>query len=169
MALLACVAAVLLAAELFSGGTAIVLAHARGIPTADWLTAAGLRHAAGDYANAVLTATAFGTIGMMTGVLVRSTPIALGIGLAWLGQLEHIVRRRAGANWFPGLLISAIAAAATVTTSGPACRHSSTPGAQTAMASSPSPAGTSASEVRLRDGEALARQARDAPDLSDQR
>jgi ABC-2 type transport system permease protein len=119
MALLACVAAVLFAAELLSGGTAIVLAHARGIPTADWFTVAGLRHATGDYANAVLTAAAFGAIGMMTGVLVRSTPIALGIGLAWLGPLEHIVQLgwSGAANWFPGLLIGAIATGgSTVTT-----------------------------------------------------
>jgi ABC-type transport system involved in multi-copper enzyme maturation permease subunit len=111
LALLACVAAALLAAELISGGAAVALAHARGIPTADWFTMTGLGHVAGDYANAMLSVTAFGTVGITLGMLVRSTPIALGIGLAWLGPLEHITQLgwSGAAHWFPGLLFDAIA------------------------------------------------------------
>jgi ABC-2 type transport system permease protein len=111
VALLACVAAVLLVAEVLSVGAAFAMAHARGIGTGAWFTTAGLQHAAGDYANAVLTATAFGTVGMMLGVLARSTPVALAIGLAWLGPLEHIIQLgwSDAALWFPGLLFDAVA------------------------------------------------------------
>jgi ABC-2 type transport system permease protein len=118
LALLLCVAAALLAAELVSGAAAVALAHTRGIPTAGWFTITGLRHAAGDYANAMLTATAFGTVGVALGILVRSTPIALGIGLAWLGPLEHITQLgwSGAARWFPGLLFDAIATGGTATT-----------------------------------------------------
>lgn len=121
LALLACVAAVLLAAELLSGAAAIVLAHTRGIPTASWFTAEGLRHVAGDYANALLVAGFFGTVGMTVGVLTRSTPLALGIGLAWLAPLEHLIQLSwSGAgNWLPGLVFDAVAAGGTTSTTYP--------------------------------------------------
>jgi ABC-2 type transport system permease protein len=111
LALLICVAAVLLAAELVSSAVAYALARGRDIPTDDWFSAAGMRHAAGDYVNAVLTAACFGTVGAVLGLLARSTPVALGIGLAWLGPLEHIVQLNwdAAARWFPGLIMDAVA------------------------------------------------------------
>jgi len=121
LALLACVAAVLLAAELLSAAAAIVLAHTRGIPTASWFSAAGLGHIAGDYANAVLVASLFGALGMTLGVLTRSTPLALGIGLAWLAPLEHLIQLSwSGAgNWLPGLVFDAVAAGGNTITSYP--------------------------------------------------
>ncbi|HEY5248535.1 MAG TPA: ABC transporter permease [Dermatophilaceae bacterium] len=121
LALLACVAAVLFAAELLSSAAAVVLAHARGIPTTNWFTAAGLRHTAGDYANALLAASLFGTVGMALGVLARSTPLALGIGLAWLAPLEHLIQLSWGGagRWLPGLVFDAVAAGGTTTTTYP--------------------------------------------------
>jgi ABC-2 type transport system permease protein len=115
VALLACVAAVLLVAEILSVGAAFAMAHARGIATSEWFTSAGLQHATGDYANAVLTAAVFGTVGMMLGVLARSTPVALAIGLAWLGPLEHIIQLgwTNAALWFPGLVFDAVASGGT--------------------------------------------------------
>jgi len=117
-ALLAFVAALLFAAELISAVAAIALAHARDVSTAEWLTTDGLGHLAGDYANAVLTATVFGTVGISLGVFTRSTPIALGIGLAWLGPLEHILQLSwsGAARWFPGLVFDAIASGGTAIT-----------------------------------------------------
>jgi ABC-2 type transport system permease protein len=118
LALMACVAAVLLAAELVSGAAALALAHGRGIPTDDWFTADGIRYFVGDYANAILTATFFGTIGAVLGLLARSTPLALGIGLAWLGPIEHIVQLNwdGAARWFPGLIFDAVANGGTTVT-----------------------------------------------------
>jgi ABC-2 type transport system permease protein len=121
LALLAFVSALLFAAELVSGAAAIALAHARDITTAQWFTAEGLRHLGGDYANAVLTATVFGSVGITVGVFCRSTPIALGIGLAWLGPLEHIIQLNwsGAARWFPGLVFDAVASGGTVITTYP--------------------------------------------------
>jgi ABC-2 type transport system permease protein len=118
LALLAFVAALLFAAELLSAATAIALAHVRDVSTAEWFTADGLGHFGGDYANAVLTATVFGTVGISLGVFCRSTPIALGIGLAWLGPMEHIIQLgwSGAARWFPGLLFDAIAGGGTAIT-----------------------------------------------------
>jgi ABC-2 type transport system permease protein len=118
LALLAFVAALLFAAELLSAAAAIALAHSRDVSTAEWFTAGGLHHLAGDYANAVLTATVFGTVGISLGVFTRSTPIALGIGLAWLGPLEHILQLSwsGAAQWFPGLVFDAVASGGTTIT-----------------------------------------------------
>jgi ABC-2 type transport system permease protein len=107
-----------LAAELLSAAAAIALAHYLDVSTADWFTADGLHHLAGDYVNAVLTATVFGTVGISLGVFCRSTPIALGIGLAWLGPLAHIVQLSwsGAARWFPGLVFDAVASGGTAIT-----------------------------------------------------
>jgi ABC-2 type transport system permease protein len=119
LALVCCVAAALLLAEILSIGAAVALAHARGISTAAWFTGTGLRHAATDYANALITATCYGVTGAAIGVLVRSTPLALGLGIAWLGPVEHILQLSwsNAANWLPGLLFDAIATGGTATTS----------------------------------------------------
>jgi ABC-2 type transport system permease protein len=118
LALLAFVAVLLLAAELLSAAAAVALAHARAVSTADWFTADGMGHLAGDYVNAVLTAAVFGTVGISLGVFTRSTPIALGIGLAWLGPLEHILQLSwsGAARWFPGLVFDAVASGGTTIT-----------------------------------------------------
>jgi len=118
LALLAFVAALLFAAELLSAAAAIALAHARDVSTAEWFTADGLGHLAGDYANVVFTATVLGTVGISLGVFTRSTPIALAIGLAWLGPFEHILQISwsGSARWFPGLVFDAIASGGTTIT-----------------------------------------------------
>ena len=119
VALVGCVAAALLLAEVLSIGAAVALAHARGISTNAWFTGTGLRHAATDYANALIAATCFGVVGATIGVLVRSTPLALGLGIAWLGPVEHILQLSwsNAASWLPGLLVDAIAAGGTTTVS----------------------------------------------------
>jgi ABC-2 type transport system permease protein len=119
LALLGCVAAALLLAEVLSVAAAVALAHARGIPTSAWFTGTGLRHAATDYANALITATCYGVAGATIGVLVRSTPLALGLGIAWLGPIEHILQLSwsDAAKWLPGLVFDAIAAGGTAAAS----------------------------------------------------
>jgi hypothetical protein len=71
--------------------------------------------------SALLVASLFGTVGMAVGVLTRSTPLALGIGLAWLAPLEHLIQLSwSGAgNWLPGLVFDAVAAGGTTITTYP--------------------------------------------------
>jgi hypothetical protein len=115
LALICCVAAALVLTEVLSNGAAVALAHARRISTVAWFTDSGLRHAATDHANALITATCYGLTGAAIGVLVRSTPLALGLGIAWLGPVEHIVRLSWGnaVKWLPGLLFNAVATGST--------------------------------------------------------
>lgn len=115
-ALLLLVAVVLLAALVASIGAALISAQVRGVPTGQWFTSAGFGHVAGDYFNSVVTATCFGALGTALGLAVRSTPLALGIGLAWLLPIEHILQTSwsAAPQWLPGLLSDAVAVGGSV-------------------------------------------------------
>lgn len=109
------VAATLLLALVLSSVVALALAPGQDVSTSDWFSGSGLATAAGDGANAVVSALMYGTVGAVVATLVRSGPIALGIGLAWLGPLEHLVADGwdAGNRWFPGLTFEAVAAGGT--------------------------------------------------------
>lgn len=110
-ALLLVVASVLLAALVASVGVAVISAHIRGVPTDEWFGTGGLGHVGSDYLNSIVTAACFAAFGTALGVAARSTPLALGIGLAWLLPLEHILQTAwSGApRWLPGLLSDAVA------------------------------------------------------------
>jgi ABC-2 type transport system permease protein len=111
LALLAVMGVGLLAAELFSGVASVLLANVRGIPTTTWISVPGLAHAAGNYANAFLTGGFYGAVGITLAVLIRNTPIALVVGLAWFLPLERTLTNfwsGAGA-WLPGSLFGAVA------------------------------------------------------------
>ena len=102
-----------------SSGAAFVAAALRDIPTTEWTTAAALREAGLDGLRAAAAATGYGLLGAALGTVVRSVPVALGIGLAWFLPFEHIVQEswaEAG-RWFPGLLMEALAGGGTSVTS----------------------------------------------------
>ncbi len=52
---------------------------------------------------------------MALAIFVRSIPVALGIGIVWSGPLEHLTQDAwtAAGDWFPGLLLEALAAGGT--------------------------------------------------------
>jgi hypothetical protein len=52
---------------------------------------------------------------MTLAVLTRSVPIALGIGIAWAGPIEHLLQDASDAanRYFPGLLLEGFAAGRT--------------------------------------------------------
>jgi ABC-type transport system involved in multi-copper enzyme maturation permease subunit len=108
---LASVTAVAMAAALLlSAAVAIPLAHSRGIGTSTWFTVTAAGHLASDYGNALLAVLFFGAAGFALGVLLRSTVLALSVGLAWLLPLENIVQNswKDAQHWLPGLLFGAV-------------------------------------------------------------
>jgi hypothetical protein len=46
----------------------------------------------------------------MIAVLVRSTPLALAVGLLWFGPIENVIGegRTWAMRWFPGLLLRSV-------------------------------------------------------------
>jgi ABC-type transport system involved in multi-copper enzyme maturation permease subunit len=114
-ALLLFAAAVLALTEVVSIAIALALAPGQEIATSSWLTLDGFGEAASAYASALLGITAWATLGATLAVLLRSVPLALGIGVAWAGPFEHIVSDvwASALQWFPGLLLESWAVGGT--------------------------------------------------------
>jgi len=92
-----------------------LIAPAQDVSTASWFGLDGLGEAASDYATALFGVTAWASLGMALAVFVRSIPLALGIGIVWSGPLEHLLADAwtTASQWFPGLLLEALAAGGT--------------------------------------------------------
>ena len=114
-ALLLFAAAVLALTEVLSVAIALVLAPGQDIATSSWLTLDGLGEAASAYGSALLGVSAWATLGATLAVLLRSVPLALGIGVAWAGPFEHIISDvwASAFQWFPGLLLESWAVGGT--------------------------------------------------------
>lgn len=110
-ALLAFAAVALALVEILTIGISTVIAPTKDISTSDWFTLDGAGEAAGAYATAVMGVTAWASLGVALAMIVRSAPIALGIGIAWSGPFEHLVSDvwTSAHQWFPGLLLEAFA------------------------------------------------------------
>lgn len=76
-----------------------------GPPPGPWLA-----DAATAYANTVLAAACYGSVGLALGVLLRSTPIAVGVALFWFIMVENIALNTwsSAGHFLPGLLAGAV-------------------------------------------------------------
>ncbi len=110
-ALAAVTAVVIAVAEVVSIALSLGLAGTKDVSTAAWLTGAGLQAAGSAYLHALLAAALYGGLAFALGIALRSTAIALAVGIAWLMPFEHILQNSwaAAARWFPGLSLEAIA------------------------------------------------------------
>ena len=79
------------------------------------MTTDGLAAGIADYAAVLFWITGYAVLGMMLGVLFRSVPIALGVGIAWAGPFEHLLQDAwdPASRIFPGLLLEAFVAGGT--------------------------------------------------------
>jgi ABC-2 type transport system permease protein len=93
----------------------LALAPTQDVSTSAWFSVDGLAEAAGDYATALFWVSAWASFAMMLGVLLRSTPIALGVGIAWAGPFEHLTGEAVTAltGIYPGLLLESLAVGGT--------------------------------------------------------
>ncbi|MEJ7894904.1 MAG: ABC transporter permease [Solirubrobacteraceae bacterium] len=114
-ALLAFTAVVLALTEILTVAASAAMAPSQDISTESWFGIDGLEAAAGDYATALLGLSAWASLGMALAIFVRSIPLALGIGIVWSGPFEHLLQDAwtAASQWFPGLLLEALAAGGT--------------------------------------------------------
>jgi ABC-type transport system involved in multi-copper enzyme maturation permease subunit len=105
------VAAIVMAAALVIGSiTAATVAPAQDIATDGWFGLTALGDAAEDYLRAIVFVAGFAVIGTTIAVLLRSTPIALGVGLLWFGPMENVIGEGQdwAERWFPGIVLSSI-------------------------------------------------------------
>jgi ABC-2 type transport system permease protein len=114
-ALLGFAALVLAATAALTWIASAALAPSQGVSTSEWLTLDGVGEGLANYGTALATVAGWALLGTALGVLLRSTPLALGIGVAWAGPLEHLIEDAwTGAEtWFPGLLLESLAVGGT--------------------------------------------------------
>jgi ABC-2 type transport system permease protein len=114
-ALLAFAAAILGAAEVLTWVAAKLLAPSQDVATGTWISADALGQGLADYGSVLFWVSGYALLGMTVAVLVRSVPIALAIGIAWAGPLEHLLQDawNPAQRFFPGLLLEAFVAGGT--------------------------------------------------------
>jgi len=90
---------------------AFAMAHARGISTSAWTSGVGMGDLGIALGNLVISTCGFALVGMVLGVLLRSSVIAIAAGLALLLPVETILTDAVPgtARWLPGQLLEAIA------------------------------------------------------------
>jgi ABC-type transport system involved in multi-copper enzyme maturation permease subunit len=110
LAMLSFAAATLAFVEVAMWIAARLRAPGIGISTSDWISVNGLGAAASDYGMVLVWMAGYAVLGTAVGLLVRSVPIALGIGIAWAGPFEHLVQNawNPATKVFPGLLLEVV-------------------------------------------------------------
>jgi ABC-2 type transport system permease protein len=113
--LLVFAAVVLAATEVLTWVAARLLAPSYDVASGDWISAAALGDAVSDYVSVLFWVTGYALLGMTIAVLVRSVPVALAIGIAWAGPIEHLLQDAwdPANRLFPGLLLEAFVAGGT--------------------------------------------------------
>lgn len=91
---------------------AFALSGKAKVVTTAWLTSdarIGIIHT---FVNVLISVIAFGTIGMILGLFLRSPISAISIGVAWLLVVENIIAAtvKNSGKWMPGQLINTVAA-----------------------------------------------------------
>lgn len=109
-ALLAFAAVTLAGIEVVTWVAALFEAPSAGVSTAAWTSVDAVGAALADYGIALAWVTGYAVLGMTVAVLLRSVPLALGVGIAWAGPFEHIVSNAwtPAGRVFPGLLLEAV-------------------------------------------------------------
>jgi hypothetical protein len=90
--------------------TAVAVAPGAGVDTTDWVSGAAFSSAAEDLTRLVFFVVVYAVLGTMIAVLVRSTPLALAVGLVWFGPIENVIGEGQSwaMRWFPGLLLRSV-------------------------------------------------------------
>jgi ABC-type transport system involved in multi-copper enzyme maturation permease subunit len=114
-ALIGFAAVILAATEALTWVAARILAPSQDIATGKWLSLTALGDGLVDFGSVLFWVAGYALLGMTVAVLVRSVPVALAIGIAWIGPIEHILQDSwsPAARFFPGLLLEAFVAGGT--------------------------------------------------------
>jgi ABC-type transport system involved in multi-copper enzyme maturation permease subunit len=98
-------------ASVLSGAASVVMAHARGVSTSAWTSSTGIHDLTQALGNMVLAVIGFATLGLVVGLVLRSSVAAVIVGFAWLIPFESVIGViLKGANrWLPGELLGVVA------------------------------------------------------------
>lgn len=109
-ALMTMVATLVLVGFATGAVTAAVIAPSQGLDTTGWFSAQALTDTGIEFARTMGWAFAWALIATTLAVVVRSVPVALGIGVFWFGPIENIIGEEQlfALRWFPGLLLQQV-------------------------------------------------------------
>jgi ABC-2 type transport system permease protein len=121
LAVIAGSAAFLALAAAFSVLFSLILAPGQDVSTSDWFGIDGARAAVGDYLSALAGVIGWGVYGMLLGLVLRSIPVVVAVGVAWAGPFEHLLSQgwTSALSFLPGLQAEALAAGGTTDVSYP--------------------------------------------------
>lgn len=114
-ALLAFAGVVLALTEVLTWVAALLIAPSQDVSRSAWVSLDAIGSGLADYAAVLFWVAGYAVLGMTLGIIVRSVPIALAIGIAWAGPFEHLVQEAWApvSQVFPGLLLEAFVAGGT--------------------------------------------------------
>jgi ABC-2 type transport system permease protein len=109
-------AAAVALAEVFTLVASALTAPTQDIATAEWFTLGSVGEAVRDYATVMVGVAGWAIFATTLAAVVRSTPLALGVGLAWAGPFENIVVDSwpTGYEVFPGQVLASLIRGGTV-------------------------------------------------------
>ena len=91
---------------------AFALSGKAKVLTNAWLTSDARNGVLHTFVNVLISAIAFGTVGMILGLLLRSPISSISIGVAWFLVVENIIAAtvKHSGRWMPGQLMNSVAA-----------------------------------------------------------
>jgi ABC-2 type transport system permease protein len=91
------------------------IAPGQGVATDRWMSLTSLSSAVTDYGAVLAWVVGYAVLATMVAVAFRSLPLALGVGIAWAGPIEHLLQDawEPANKLFPGLLLEAFVAGGT--------------------------------------------------------
>ena len=94
--------------------TATILAPSQNLDTSNWFGIEALADAGAEIARMTGWALGWALIATTLAVVVRSVPLALGIGVFWFGPIENVIGDELdfAGRWFPGLLLQEVVSTA---------------------------------------------------------
>ena len=92
-------------------GIAPMAAQAGGIDPEGWRETVSLSLVAQAWGNALLASLVWGVIGLVLAVVLRSSALAISIGVGWVLVVEGVVSAAfdSGVDWLPGTVMTALA------------------------------------------------------------
>ena len=103
-------------AAIVSVAISYILAPGAKVNTDLWLTSAGYHAIFTTFVNVTVSVVAFGIVGMVLGLLLRSPISAISLGVLWLLIVENllIAVKNSWQSWLPGAQLNAIASGGTL-------------------------------------------------------
>ena len=103
-------AAIIAAAEAGSFVVSLLVAPTKDISTSAWFSLEGIGGGLRDYATVLGGVAGWAVFGTTLSVVLRSVPLALGVGFAWAGPFENIVVDSwpTGHRVFPGRVLASL-------------------------------------------------------------